>query len=262
MLKKYIPFIFLLISSSIFAQTNAIPERPNPPRLVNNFSSSNFISHEEQSLLEQKLQTFANLTSNQIVIVIIDDIGEQEPWEFATELGRKWGIGQKKENNGIVILVKPTGGKGQRYLEIAVGLGLEGAIPDITTKMISEKEMNPYFKAGQGYTGLDKGTDVLMALAKGEYNSAEYAKRNAAGGKNEFKLILLFAVIIIVLIVSANKKRGGGGGMSMGTGFLLGSLFSNRGGGGGFGGGSGGGGGGFGGFGGGSFGGGGASSSW
>ncbi len=260
MLKKYIPLIFMLISASIFAQSNSIPERPSPPKLVNNFSSSNFISNEEQSLLEQKLQTFANLTSNQIVIVIIDDIGELEPWEYATELGRKWGIGQKKENNGIVILVKPTGGKGQRYLEIAVGQGLEGAIPDITTKMIREKEMNPYFKAGQGYTGLDKGTDVLMALAKGEYNSADYEKRNK-GGKNEFKLLFLFAFIIIILIVAGSKKRGGGGGMSMGTGFLLGSLFSSRGGGGGWGGG-GSSGGGFGGFGGGSFGGGGSGGSW
>lgn len=258
MLKRYIPLILLLISSSIFAQSGVIPERPSPQKLVNNFSASNFISTDEQARLELKLQTFANTTSNQIVIVIVDDIGELEPWDYATQLGRKWGVGQKKENNGIVILVKPTGGKGQRYLEIAVGQGLEGAIPDITAKSIRENEMNPYFKQGQGYNGLDKGTDILMSLAKGEYNSADYAKRNK-GGKNEFKLLFLFAIIIIILIISGRRKRGGGGGMSMGSGFLLGSMFS---GGGGFGGGGSGGGGSFGGFGGGSFGGGGSGGSW
>lgn len=261
MFKKYFSILLLLLSSTVFAQSVGIPDRPSPPRLVNNLSSSGFISADEESRLEQKLQAFANETSNQIVILIIDDIGEMEPWAYATEVGQKWGVGQKKEDNGIVILVKPTGGPGQRYLEIVIGTGLEGAIPDITTKKIRENEMNPYFKNGEGYVGLDKGTDVLMALAKGEYSSDAYGAKHKGKEVSKLKLGLMLLALIIFIIISIKRGggRGGNGGMSMGTGFLLGSMF--RGGGGGFGGGSSSGGG-FGGFGGGGFGGGGSGGSW
>ncbi len=258
MFKKYISILFSLLSSFVFAQSNGIPERPNPPKLVNNFTASGFLSADEESLLEQKLQTFANETSNQIVIVIVDDINGMELWAYATEIGKQWGVGQKEEDNGIVILIKPTGGEGQRYLEIVIGRGLEGAIPDITTKRIREDEMYPYFKNGEGYKGLDKGTDVLMALAKGEYNSDSYSAKHKGKGTNKFKLGLILLVIIAFIIINIKRGggRGGNGGMSMGTGFLLGSMLS---GGRGFGGGSSGG---FGGFGGGGFGGGGSGGNW
>ena len=256
MFKRYISFLFLLLSVSVFAQKEGIPERPSPARLVNNLSSTGFISNDEAARLEQKLANFANETSNQIVIVIVDDMGGMEPVAYATELGQKWGVGHEKEDNGVVILVKPTGAQGERYLEIVVGYGLEGAIPDLATKKIREEEMYPSFKKGNGYEGLDKGTDVLMALAKGEYNSKTYAKK---GGISKMKVSLILLVIIIFIIISIKRGgRGGDGGMSMGTGFLLGSMM---GGGRGFGGG-GGSSGGFGGFGGGGFGGGGSGGSW
>lgn len=255
----------LLFSFSSAAQVDAdgIPDKPNPARLVNNFSQEkpNLLSSQETAQLEQKLQTFANETSNQIVIVIVDDLKGLEPYDFATRLGHKWGVGQAKMDNGVVILVKPTDNEsGKHVLTIAVGYGLEGAIPDLTTKQIRESEMNPYFKSGDFYTGLDKGTDVLMALAKGEYNSDAYGKKK----KNKsFPFGVLIPVLIVIIIAARNNRRGGrGGGMTMSSsGFLLGALLggSGRGSGGGFGGGSSGG---FGGFGGGGFGGGGSSGSW
>jgi uncharacterized protein len=257
-------FVGLLFSVGSFAQTDAdgIPDRPNPARLVNNLSTEkpNLLSAQEEAQLEQKLEAFANQTSNQIVIVIADDLKGLEPYDFATRLGHKWGIGQAKMDNGIVILVKPTDNEsGKHVLDIAVGYGLEGAIPDLTTKQIRENEMNPYFKSGDFFTGLDKGTDVLMALAKGEYNSDAYGKKKNKG----FPAGILIPIIFLIIFILIRGSRGGrGGGMTMSSsGFLLGALLGGggRGSGGGFGGGSSGG---FGGFGGGGFGGGGSSVSW
>jgi uncharacterized protein len=252
----------LLFSLFSFAQADAdgIPERPNPARLVNNLSNENpnLLSQQEEAQLEQKLEDFANQTSNQIVIVIVDDLKGLEPYDFATRLGHKWGVGQAKMDNGIVILIKPTDNEsGKHVMTIAVGYGLEGAIPDLTTKQIRENEMNPYFKSGDFYTGLDKGTTVLMSLAKGEYNSDAYGKKK----KKSFPLAVLIPIIIFIIIAAARNRRGGGGMTMSSSGFLLGALLGGggRGSGGGFGGGSSGG---FGGFGGGGFGGGGSSGSW
>ncbi|MDQ3048902.1 MAG: TPM domain-containing protein [Bacteroidota bacterium] len=260
MISKYISILFLSLFSvfTVSAQSEGIPERPNPPRLVNNLSKEmpGLLSADEEARLEQKLQNFANKTSNQIVIVVVDDLLGMEPWTYATELGQKWGVGQGKSDNGVVILVKPTDTEGQKhYLHIAVGYGLEGAIPDLTTKRIREEEMFPDLKKGDYYSALDKGTDVLMALAIGEYNSDQYGK------KKDKKLpmgVIIPIILLILFMVFRSSKGGRGGGMTMGAaGFILGSGFGGRGGG--FGGGSSGG---FGGFGGGGFGGGGSGGSW
>ena len=127
MLKKINASLILFLFSAVvsFAQTVGIPERPSPPRLVNNLSKEfpNFLSAQEESQLEKKLEDFANQTSNQIVIVIVDDIAGLEAYDYATRLGQKWGVGQSKDDNGIVILVKPTGGEGHHELFIAPGYG-------------------------------------------------------------------------------------------------------------------------------------------
>lgn len=251
-------FFFLLYIVRGFALADAIPSRPSPARLVNNLSSEfpDFLSTAETRSLEDKLVAFANQTSNQIVVVIVDDLAGYEAWDFATRLGHQWGVGQDKFDNGVVVLIKPTGGAGQRDAFIAVGYGLEGAIPDATANQIVDNELGPGLASGAYYQALDKTTDVLMALAKGEYNSDQYAKKQK---KNSLPPIAVVIIIIVIIFVIMRSSKGGGGGMTMGaTGFFMGSRFGG-GGGSGFGGGSSGG---FGGFGGGGFGGGGAGGKW
>ncbi len=261
MLKKHLSlfFITLFFATTALAITDSIPERPSPPRLVNNFSKEfpNFLSEQEEAQLEKKLEDFANQTSNQIVIVITDNIAGLEPYDYATRLGQKWGVGQKKIDNGIVILIKPTGGAGQRKYFIAPGYGLQGAIPDLTCRQIEENELAPNLKSENYFAALDKTTDVLMALAKGEYNSDQYGEKHSKGKFPKGLIIPLIFIILFIIIRSSRGGRGGGG-LSMGSGFFLGSMLGR----GGFGGGGGGSSGGFGGFGGGGFGGGGAGGSW
>lgn len=256
--KQVLLFLFSLMSIFSFAKDGPVPSRPVPQRLVNSFSETGFLSPAEIRSLEFKLAAFADSTSNQIVIAIVDDLGELEPWEYATTLGNEWGVGQQKFDNGIVILIKPSGGPGERKFFIAVGSGLEGAIPDATCKQIERNELIPYLKAGKHYEALDKTTDVLMALAVGEYNSKEYAKRS--GGKVPMGVVIFLVFVIIFFLLRSSKGDDHDGGLTMGaTGFMLGNSFGRRGSG--FMGGSSGGGFG-GGFGGGGFGGGGSGGSW
>lgn len=263
MLKNIIGlFITLfLLSSTLIAQKNDIPQQPSPERLVNNLSKQfpDFLSKSEENQLEAKLEAFATETSNQIVIVIVDDISGYEPWEFATRLGEQWGVGQAKEDNGIVILIKPTGGKNDRKFHIAIGKGLEGAIPDATSFKVQETELLPYLKTGEYYKALDQTTTVLMKLAKGEYNSKEYNKQKKSNkGLIKAILIIIFIFIFFIIRFKNGGNGGGGNGYTMGA---AGMFMGSRGFGGGFGGGSSSGGG-FGGFGGGGFGGGGSGGSW
>ena len=182
---------------------------------------------------------------------------------MAYQIGEKWGVGTKKNRNGVIILVKPKTpeSKGEAY--IAVGYGLEGAITDATSVLIVNQEMIPHFKENDYLGGVWAGAQVVRDLAVGEYNEEDYLNQYDEG---DAWLGFLVFVAIIALVIYASTRSGNGGGNNRHTGTWGGPVIITHGSGGGWSGGShsggGFGGGGWGGFGGGSFGGGGGGGSW
>lgn len=251
-LKFVLPLVIVFCGFTTKAQ---VAGRPSPQRLVNNLSKEfpDFLSASEQKQLEDTLDTFSRNTSNQICIVIVDDLNGMDASQYAIQLGNEWEVGQKGFNNGVVILVKPTGGPNERDLFIAVGYGLEGAITDLQTKHIRENEIVPFFKEGKNYEGLYNGCRALMLAAKGEYNIKNKKGPGLITWMKEHPLLSILICLAILFVLLKGRKSGGG---TFGRG-----GYRNYGG---FGGGwsSGSSGGGFGGFGGGSFGGGGSGGKW
>lgn len=257
-MKPYFLLLFiLLLTGSAFSQ-GAIPEKPTPPRLVNDFTQT--LTSDQIQNLENKLVAFSDSTSVQIAVVIVPTLGGYEKADFTQQLGQKWGVGGKEFNNGLVVMVKPKTQSEQGEAFIATGYGVEQFVPDATAALIINNEMIPYFKQNDYYGGINQATDVLISLVKGEFKAESYGK---SAKKSSPVMIILIIIIVIVFLFSRNNNnhrtinRSGSGA----------PLFFPWGGGGGFGGGSSGGfgggsGGGFGGFGGGSFGGGGAGGSW
>ena len=262
-------FLFVVLAQLAFAQVdNCLPAKPSDQtHLV--FQYTAFLSDFEAGRLDSKLTRFAQETSNRIAVVVVDDLCGQNASDFAFELGEAWGIGGKHDN-GILVLVKPTGTPGERKVFIATGYGLEGAIPDLLCKRIVEEEIIPHFKQQDFYEGLNSGTDVLMKLAKGEISEESYGSgSSAAPGLLIFGAVLLISIIAVVAQRNRVKRYATTNGVDFWSAWWLlnqasrshrGSWGGFTGGGGGWSGG--GGGGGFGGFGGGSFGGGGAGGSW
>ncbi|HEX2976011.1 MAG TPA: TPM domain-containing protein [Bacteroidales bacterium] len=269
---------YLLTLALIFCITAAIdvfgqdiPDKPVPPRLVNDFAG--MLDRNDANRLEQKLVAFNDSTSTQISIVIVPTLDGYAPGDYAQRLGEKWGIGQKGTDNGVLVLVKPKTSDSRGEVFIASGYGMEGVLPDITAATIVDKEILPSFREGDYYGGLDKATNTIMSLARGEYTAEEYGRKSQGGAKKGGPGIfgLIFIVFVIIMLTRGGRGRRNGRITSGGLPFwllmgMLGSGHRSHGGswggfsgGGGFGGG---GGGGFGGFGGGSFGGGGAGGSW
>ncbi|MFW5832054.1 MAG: TPM domain-containing protein [Prolixibacteraceae bacterium] len=258
--------ISVLGFTALFAQ---IPDRPSPPRLVNDFAG--ILSPEQEYDLEKSLVPFARETSTQIVVVTVEDLAEFEPWDYAVRLGEKWGVGQSENDNGLVILIKPKMEENDRgHVHIATGYGLEGVLPDaVVNGAIIDNEMIPYFRQGEYYRGLAGGINVIMDITRGEY-TAEYYQQNYSQEKGGILPVLIVFIIFFVVfpILRFRRSRYYSPGKSLPFWLALGLLSgSGRSHGGSFsnfssGGGSFGRGGGFGGFGGGSFGGGGAGGSW
>lgn len=270
--RKLLLTLFMAVAcTAIMAQ---IPSRPEPPVLVNDLAG--MFSAAERSSLERRVAAFADSTSNQIAIVAVPQLYGYDKAELAYSIGEEWGVGQKKFDNGIVILVKPKTGNSAGEVFIATGYGLEGAVTDALAKRVIEREMIPYFRYNDYYGGINAALDILMPVISGEISTDEYSGAGNDGDGIAAAVFMMFFIGFVVLLIALSKdnNRNMGGGNHRGgrdftatDAFILGTILGNstgsRGRGGSFGGGSFGGGfGGFGGFGGGSFGGGGAGGSW
>lgn len=235
----------------------AIPSRPSPARLVNDLAGT-FTTRQAEEL-ERVLVAFDDSTSNQIAVVTVKDLKGYEPAEYATRIGLDWGVGSEKFDNGIVILIKPkdnTAGK----VFIAIGYGLEGAIPDAYAKRIINEVMIPHFRNNDYYGGVAEACKVLMRLASGEISELREDEFDAddAGAIAGAVVTLIILIFVFVLITQNGGDNTGSGSHRGGRTIYTGPVITSGriyGGGSSFGGG-------FGGFGGGSFGGGGAGGSW
>jgi len=264
---KTILLVFVLISGSLLGQD--FPEQQQPPRLVNDFA--NLLSPRQINSLERKLVAFNDTNSTQIAVVIVNSLNGYDISDYAQRLAQNWGIGRKKYDNGVMILLKPKSATQQGEIDIDVGYGLEPVIPDITAGRIIENEMIPHFQQNDYYGGLDAATNIIIELASGQFSADEYQKQTEGGGFIGFLVPIIVMIIIFSMINRSRRGHYTTGGRSSSLPFwmamgLMGSMGGRQSGSfGNFSSGSGsfgGGGSSFGGFGGGSFGGGGASGSW
>ena len=269
----FIVLLTLSCSQIGFAQFT-IPDKPtNVSEQTSVYDYYDLLSATEKNSLEQKLIKYSDTTSTQIVVAIFNSTHGENINYLGAQWGQKWGIGQEKEDNGILILLA----RDDRKIAISTGYGVEHLLTDAMSKRIIERDILPYFRQNDYYGGLNRGADAIFEVMTGEYQGTRQTNSSDEGIPIGFIFLMIIVFIFIMISISKNRRGGGGsGGRNSGDGFSIldaiilsnmGRSSSGGGFGGGFGGGSGGGsfggGGGFGGgFGGGGFGGGGASGGW
>lgn len=251
-MRRLVHAILLIISIFAVNPASALPSRPEPPRLVNDFAG--IFTSAQTEMLERTLVAFDDSTSNQIAVVTVLDLEGYEPSEFATRIGIDWQVGSEEFDNGVVVLVKPKTGRSAGQVFIAVGYGLEGAVPDVYAKRIIENVMIPHFRNGDYFSGVEDACDVLMGLASGEFSTPrERNDEDPIWMVFGIFFIIFLSIFILALLFGDDNHRGNRGRRTIYVGPIItngrsygGSSFGS----------------GFGGFGGGSFGGGGAGGSW
>lgn len=251
----------LLVAAAVAAAGAQTVENPRLTRWVTDRTGT--LTPEDVAGIEEELRAFADSTSTQVVLLMIPTTGDLAVEEYAFEVARANGIGQKGKDNGVLLLVA----REDRKVRIEVGHGLEGVLTDQLSGVIIRSEIAPRFRAGDYPGGLRAGARAIMAATRNEYKAPK--KPKSKDDLSSLLPILLLLIVFFVVMRAANRRGGGGGRRGMRYGPFLGPTGGWTGGGRGgtwsSGGGWGGrGGGGFGGFGGGGggFGGGGASGSW
>ena len=235
------------------------------------------IQPETKEKIETLCAEVQQKTGAQIAVVTVNSLEGQTRDDYAVDLYKHLGVGSKKNDEGVLLLVAPK----ERQYKIEVGYGLEPVINDARAGDVG-RSMVPELRAGD-YSGaiLTASTQLaqMIAASKGvQLNGIPNRAPAPARPKVPWWAVLL-GIYLIFWIIRALVRRGGGGGPGSGIrrrGFGVPPVIfmppmGGRGWGGGFGGssggfggfgGGGGGFGGFGGFGGGMSGGGGAGGSW
>ena len=220
---------------------------------------ANILDPQARAVLTDKLAALEAKTADQLVVVTLKSLQGTSVEDFGVELGRRWQIGQKGKNNGVLLIVAPN----ERKVRIEVGYGLEGALTDAVSRLIIENAITPRFRAGDFAGGITRGVDDIVSVLTGD--AAEWQQRAAKRPEPTTRwdsiliMLLVFAVFgFVFLTLVGTIPRNGGRGRSRGgwsSGSSAGSGWSSGSSDGGFSGGGFSGGGG-------SFGGGGSSGSW
>ncbi|MBC2837732.1 YgcG family protein [Robiginitalea sp. SC105] len=255
-------FIAFLLAGSWLQAQFQIPEKPSVSEQTSLYDYYGLLTEAQANALEQKLIRYSDSTSTQIVVAIIASTEGENIQYLGAQWGQAWGIGQEKEDNGILMLLA----RDDRRIGINTGYGLEEFLTDALSRRIINQVIIPEFKAGDYYAGLDKGTDAIFEVLTGQFQGSG---RSGSGGGFPFRALLPFIIFIVIIIILASRKNRGGGrggrrrGLDIWDVIILSNMGRSGSSRGGFGSGGGFGGGGFGGgFGGGGFGGGGASGGW
>ncbi len=192
----------------VVAQDKDIPPRPNPPQLVNDLTR-NTLDAQEEGNLEIRLRKLNDTTSSQVAVVIVSSLNGYDVADYAIRLAKKWGIGQKGKNNGVLLLFAMT----EHKSTIQVGYGLEGALTDLETQQILVDVIRPYFKQQKYYEGIDNGITAIAQAIAGEYKS-NGSDAEDGGDWLVFVVVIFFIVIFLISAFSRRSRggyRGGGG---------------------------------------------------
>jgi len=205
------------------------------------------LSRDDIAGLTQKIVNYRNASSNEIGVLIVKSLEDRPLEDFANDVFKKWGIGAKGKDNGVLFLVAVE----DRKARVEVGYGLEGDLTDAESGRLVQRTspMADHFRAGDYAGGVNAAVDGIITAIGGDYNPPEQSK---SGERSQRGFPIFLVAFILLSVISRIFRRGFWGGPG---GWWTGSMM-----GGGFGGGSGGGGGFS--FGGGSSGGGGASGGW
>ena len=168
--------LILLMASAFTAELPALTGRV--------VDGANVIDAATREQMTRKLAAFEAKASDQVVVVTVPSLEGEEIEPYSNRLYRAWALGQKQENNGVLLVVAPN----DRKVRIEVGYGLEGTLTDLLSKLIIENAIIPGFRSGDYSGGISKGVDGILTVLSGDAAESRPA-RNAMFRSNPPTLI-------------------------------------------------------------------------
>lgn len=175
----------LLAAGAVFAQA------VYPPLTGRVVDRAQLLTPAEEARLTDKLAAHEQATGEQVVVATIPSLKGENLEQYSLELARRWGIGSKERNDGVLFLVAHN----DRKLRIEVGYGLEGRLTDFATSVIIRHDIVPFFKQGQFAPGIERGVDQIL-----RYLTASAEERGAWEESQDDDRAPIWPFVVFVVI--------------------------------------------------------------
>lgn len=164
------------------AQKSLALEIPEPGFEVYLLDQADILSASGEAQFVEKSKELAAQNGTQIALLTLPSLEGESLEEFAIATARKWALGDKDKDNGVLIaLVMDT-----HDIRIDVGYGLEGVLPDGLTGELQRKYLVPKMREGD-YEGavLDLQAAMIKVIQQDPEFLDELAKEKTRADYGE-----------------------------------------------------------------------------
>lgn len=191
----------------LFTSFASALEIPALKARVNDYA--NMLSPQTRNELEIKLEELEKTDSTQVVVLTLPSLEGDALESFSIRVAEKWKIGQKKLDNGAILVIA----KNDRKVRIEVGYGLEGKLTDLISGRIIGNIIIPNFRNDDFDRGVSDGIDAIISVVKGEFKADAFKDRTDGREKSFFSgngIFFLFFFLFFIGIIGSIKRIFGG----------------------------------------------------
>jgi uncharacterized protein len=197
----------LAVLAMLGAALSAASAEPQFPELTGQIvDEAGLLNGQDYAAILEQLKALESASTDQLAVVTVKSLQGYPIEDFGYQLGRKWGIGQKGKDNGILLIVAPN----ERKVRIEVGRGLEPIMTDALSKLIIENAVLPAFKRGDMPGGIRAGVrdikDVLLGDAEAVKERARGERRSEAPDTLQVILFIFWACIVLYVMWAAVRS--------------------------------------------------------
>lgn len=185
------PVLLALVLAAVAIAAPTFPELTG--RIVDN---AGLLTAQDKAAIEQDLAAIEAKSTDQVVVVTLPSLQGYEIEDYGYQLGRKWGIGQKGKDNGVLLIVAPN----ERKVRIEAGRGLEAHLTDAMSRIIIENAILPKFRRGDVSGGIRDGVRDIKATIEGDAEAVKERARGRVGEHSEVDWISLMVFALWVAI--------------------------------------------------------------
>ena len=155
------------------------------------------ITPEDREVIETQLKELEQKSTDQVAVVTLNSLQDVTIEEFGLELGRKWGIGQKDKDNGIVLVVAPN----ERKVRIEVGSRLESQMTDAMSSIIINNGILPAFRRGDFSGGIRAGVRDINDVLLGDAEAVKDRAKGGLPGPGPDYEALIFMILLLAIFI-------------------------------------------------------------
>jgi len=192
---------WLCLTAGVYAQAPATTSLTFPALTGRVVDEGALLSPSDRASLTTELAALEAKTTDQLVVVTLKSLQGTTIEDYGYQLGRRWKIGQKDRDTGVLLIVAAT----ERRVRIEVGYGLEGTLTDAATRLIIENTILPAFRTGDFALGIKNGTDQIARLLQGDPGTtsrpSQVASSAGSGAETPVWLMILLGMFGVGLMI-------------------------------------------------------------